>query len=83
VGLKVKSMFNVCRPGDIVRAKVISVKNRIRHLSLAGRRFGVIYAFCTACGSLLKAREDKKLICENCGSLERRKLASDYGAVAL
>ena len=83
VGLSVKSMFNVCRPGDIVRARVISVKNRIRHLSLAGRRFGVIYAFCTACGSLLKAREDKKLICENCGSLERRKLASDYGAVAL
>jgi len=83
VGLRVKNMFNVCRPGDILRAKVISVKNRIRHLSLAGKKLGVIYAFCTNCGSMLKAREDKKLICENCGSIERRKLASDYGAVVL
>ena len=83
VGLRVRSMFNVCRPGDILRARVISVKNRVRHLSLAGRRLGVIYAFCTNCGGLLKAREDKKLICETCGSLELRKLASDYGMVVL
>ena len=83
VGLSVKSMFNVCRPGDILRARVVSVRNRVRHLSLAGRRFGVIYAFCVGCGSLLRAREDKKLVCDTCGSLELRKLASDYGAVML
>ncbi len=83
VGLRVRNMFNVARPGDIVRARVVSVKNRICHLSLADRRLGAIYAFCSNCGELLKARKDKKLICEACGSLELRKLASDYGETAL
>jgi len=83
VGLRVKNMFNVARPGDIIRARVISVKNRIRHLSVANKKLGVIYAFCSNCGELLKARPDKKLVCEACGSIELRKLASDYGRVVL
>ena len=83
VGLRVRNMFNVARPGDILRARVLSVKNRVCHLSLADRRLGVIYAFCSNCGELLKARRDKKLICEACGSLELRKLASDYGEAPL
>ena len=83
VGLRVKDMFNVARPGDIVRARVISAKNRIRHLSTANKRLGVIYAFCSNCGELLKARPDKKLFCEACGSVELRKLASDYGKALL
>jgi len=83
VGLRVRNMFNVARPGDILRARVLSVKNRICHLSLADRRLGVIYAFCSNCGELLTAREDKKLICKACDSLELRKLASDYGEALL
>lgn len=83
VGLRVRNMFNVCRPGDILRARVISVRNRIRHLSLADRKLGVIYAFCSNCGDLLKASKNKKLICESCGSIELRKLASDYGEAML
>ncbi len=83
VGLRVRDMFNVCRPGDIVRARVINTRNRICHLTLANRKLGVIYAFCSNCGELLKARPDKKLICEACGSLELRKLASDYGEAVL
>lgn len=83
VGLRVRNMFNVARPGDIMRARVLSVKNRICHLSLADRRLGVIYAFCSNCGELLKARKDKKLVCEACGSIELRKLASDYGEALL
>ncbi|HDI00976.1 MAG TPA: RNA-binding protein [Candidatus Bathyarchaeota archaeon] len=83
VGLRVKNMFNVARPGDVVRARVISTKNRIRHLSIANKKLGVIYAFCSQCGELLRARPDKKLVCDACGSIELRKLASDYGRALL
>ena len=30
----VESMFNVCKPGDIIRTNIISEKNRVYHLSL-------------------------------------------------
>jgi len=83
VGIRVRDMYNACRPGDIVRAKVINTKNRICHLTLVNKRLGVVYAFCSSCGDILKARPDKKLICEACGSVELRKIASDYGEAIL
>ena len=75
---RTKSMLDVCRAGDLIRAKVISSKNGVYHLSIAGRQFGVIYAFCTKCGNLLKLVK-KKLVCEACGNIDVRKAASDYG----
>jgi exosome complex component CSL4 len=74
----VDSMFDVCKPGDIVRAKVISEKNRTYHLSTKDRNLGVIYAFCSNCGTLLEQRR-QGMHCPKCGRLERRKTASDYG----
>jgi len=76
----VKSMFEVCRPGDVVRVEVISNKNRLYHLSMLGRHLGVVYAYCTDCGHplTLKGRE---LRCSACGKVERRKVAIDYGRV--
>jgi len=76
----VKSMFEVCRPGDVVRVAVISNKNRLYHLSMLGKHLGVVYAYCTDCGYplTLKGRE---LYCPACGRVERRKVAVDYGRV--
>jgi exosome complex component CSL4 len=74
----VDSMFDVCKPGDIVRAKVISEKNRTYHLSTKDRNLGVIYAFCSNCGTLLEQRR-QGMHCPKCGRLERRKTATDYG----
>jgi exosome complex component CSL4 len=74
----VDSMFDVCKPGDIVRAKVISEKNRTYHLSTKDRNLGVIYAFCSNCGTLLEQRR-QGMHCPKCGRLERRKTAADYG----
>ncbi len=74
----VDSMFDVAKAGDIVRAKVISDKNRTYHLSTKDRNLGVIYAFCSNCGGLLEPRR-QGMHCPKCGRLERRKLASDYG----
>jgi exosome complex component CSL4 len=74
----VNSMSDVCKPGDIIRAKVISEKNRIFHLSMNDKNLGVIDAFCSRCGSLLEP-ERYELRCPKCGNVENRKLAPDYG----
>lgn len=73
------SMFDVCKAGDILRAKVVSETNRMYHLSTAvDRNLGVIFAFCSNCGDTLQWRRSK-MRCPNCGRMENRKVASDYG----
>jgi exosome complex component CSL4 len=73
----VEIMFDVCKTGDIMRAKVISDKNRTFYLSTAEKDLGVIYAFCSRCGHvLLLARQG--LRCSRCGNIEKRKVSSDY-----
>jgi exosome complex component CSL4 len=74
----VDSMNDVCKPGDIVRAKVISGKNRIFHLSTNDKNLGILYAFCSRCGTLLEPHR-YELRCPKCGNIENRKMAPDYG----
>ena len=74
----VDSMYDVCKAGDIVRAKVVSEKNRTYHLSTKDKNLGVVYAFCTNCGTLLEPRR-QGMHCPKCGRIEKRKTASDYG----
>jgi exosome complex component CSL4 len=74
----VDSMFDVCKPSDILRAKVLSDKNRTYHLTTKDRDLGVVFAFCSNCGfSLEHGRQG--MICPRCGHIERRKTAADYG----
>jgi len=73
----VETMFDVCKTGDIMRAKVISDKNRTFYLSTAEKDLGVIHAFCSQCGhALLLGRQ--RLRCPRCGNIEKRKITSDY-----
>ncbi|UCD95883.1 MAG: exosome complex RNA-binding protein Csl4 [Candidatus Bathyarchaeota archaeon] len=74
----VDSIYDVCKAGDIIRAKVISQTNRLNHLSMAERRLGVLYAFCSQCCHLLEQKR-YKMQCANCGKVEKRKTAEDYG----
>ncbi len=74
----IDSMNDACKPGDIVRAKVISEKNQIYHLNTADKNLGVIYGFCSVCGNLLEQRRNE-MHCTKCGNIERRKTALDYG----
>ncbi len=74
----VENMFDVCKPGDIIRAKVISDKNRVFHLSTNDREMGVVYAFCSRCGHGLEFKK-MRMTCPSCGSIEQRKTAQDYG----
>jgi len=74
----VDSMSDVAKPGDIVRAKVLSDKNQIFHLSTNDKGLGVLYAFCSRCGTLLE-QHGYDLKCSKCGNVETRKIAPDYG----
>jgi len=74
----VDSMSDVCKPGDIIRAKVISEKNQVFHLSTNDKNLGIMYAFCSRDGTLLE-QDRYDLKCPKCGNIERRKMAPDYG----
>jgi exosome complex component CSL4 len=74
----VDSMYDVCKAGDIIRAKVVSEKNRTYHLSTKDKNLGVVYAFCSSCGALLEPRR-QGMHCPKCARIEKRKTASDYG----
>ena len=74
----VDNMYNVCKSGDIMKAKVISTKNRTFFLSTAEKDLGVVYALCSRCGQVLRP-ENRGMKCSKCGNLERRKLSPDYG----
>jgi exosome complex component CSL4 len=74
----VDSMSDVAKPGDIVRAKVISDKNQIFHLSTNDKSLGILYGFCSRCGTLLE-QHGYDLKCPKDGNVETRKIAPDYG----
>ncbi|MGB9758606.1 MAG: exosome complex RNA-binding protein Csl4 [Thermoproteota archaeon] len=76
-----KNLRRIMKPGDLVRCKVISNEGTI-HLGISGSFFGVIEASCSVCGGVLKKTSRRnQLKCENCGNIETRLLASDYGAI--
>jgi exosome complex component CSL4 len=76
----VDSMFDICRPGDIMRAKVISTKNRTFFLSTAEKDLGVVSALCSICGNVLQPG-NRGMQCPECGNIEGRKILPDYGKI--
>lgn len=74
----VKTMHAAFRPGDIVRARVVSDKNMTYHLSTVDKTLGVLFAFCSRCGFLLTINGNV-LQCQACKNIEERKIAADYG----
>ncbi len=74
----INSMNEVCKSGDIIRAKVISEKNQIYHLTTADKNLGVVHAFCSLCSNVLE-QNHHEMRCTKCGNIERRKTALDYG----
>ncbi len=73
-----EDIFDAFKVGDIVRAKVVSNKNKIYHLTTKGDNLGVIHASCSQCGNPLFLNV-KILRCMTCGNVEKRKISSDYG----
>jgi exosome complex component CSL4 len=71
-----------CKVGDLVRAKVAANVDMIILLTLSCPKCGVIYALCSLCGGQL-VKMNMRLKCVECGNIEHRVIAPDYGKVRL
>ena len=67
------------KSGDIVRCRVFSLVNGIIHLTIEEPDMGVVAALCGNCGRPLLKGSATKLKCDECGNVEERKLARDFG----
>ena len=74
-----KTMYShIITLGDLVRAKIIST--RPLYATIFYPNLGILKSKCTICRGDLVA-ENGKLYCRNCGRVEQRKIASDYGNI--
>jgi len=78
----VKNIDIALKSGDIIKGKLVNVVNRLNQTSLEGSEYGVIYAYCSRCGGVLEMKQNK-LVCPDCGRIERRKTAKSYGTEKL
>ena len=67
------------KSGDIVRCRVFSLVNGIIHLSIDEPDMGVVTALCGNCGKPLMRGSATRAKCDECGNVEERKLAKDFG----
>lgn len=70
-------MGEVCKVGDIVRAKVENITSRVPLLTTIGKALGVVQAYCSKCGEVLELK-NRRLVCSVCNNIEQRKIADDY-----
>lgn len=69
--------------GDIVRCRVYSLTNGIIHLNIDEPDMGVVAALCGNCGMPLLRGNSTRAKCDECGNVEERKLARDFGTVPI
>lgn len=69
--------------GDIVRCRVFSLLNGIIHLSIDEPDMGVVAALCGNCGKPLLRGSSTRAKCDECGNVEERKLAKDFGTTPI
>ena len=67
------------KSGDIVRCRVFSLTNSIIHLAIDEPDMGVVAALCGNCGRPLLKGSATRAKCDECGNVEERKLAKDFG----
>jgi len=67
----------ICKPGDILRARVVSNLNSIIHLAMDRSDEGVVCTVCSVCGGRV-VRIRNRVKCIECGNIEDRMLASDF-----
>ncbi len=69
--------------GDIVRCRVFSLVNGIIHLAIDEDDMGVVHALCGNCGRPLTRGGRDRAKCDECGNVEDRKLAADFGTTPI
>lgn len=71
------------KTGDVVRCRVFSLVNGIIHLNIDEPDMGVVSALCGNCGRPLLKGSATRLKCDECGNVEERKLARDFGTTPI
>ncbi len=71
------------KQGDIVRCRVFSLLNGIIHLTIDEPDMGVVAALCGSCGRPLLRGSATRAKCDECGNVEERKLARDFGTTPI
>jgi len=71
------------KTGDIVRCRVFSLVNGMIHLTIDEPDMGVVYALCGNCGKPLLRGSATRAKCDECGNVEERKLARDFGTTPI
>ncbi len=71
------------KQGDVVRCRVFSLLNGIIHLTIDEPDMGVVSALCGNCGRPLLRGSATKAKCDECGNVEDRKLAQDFGTTPI
>jgi len=69
--------------GDVVRCRVFSLVNGIIHMTIEEPDMGVVYALCGNCGKPLMKGSATRAKCDECGNVEERKLARDFGTTPI
>ena len=69
--------------GDVVRCRVYSLLNGIIHLTIDEPDMGVVAALCGNCGKPLLGGNATRAKCDECGNVEERKLARDFGTTPI
>lgn len=72
----VKELYHEFAPFDIVKARVIDLRNM--RLTTVNKELGVMKAYCSNCRTVMK-KDNSKLKCPRCERTETRKISSDYG----
>lgn len=72
----VKELYAEFAPFDIVKARVIDLRNM--RLTTVNKDLGVMKAYCSNCRTALKI-DNGRLKCPKCKRTETRKMSSDYG----
>ena len=73
----VKKVRDEYRIGDIIRARVVELKNNEYHISTDDDHAGCLIAFCPVCRKTMEKRP-AGLQCSQCERRDNRKLADDY-----
>lgn len=71
------------KSGDVVRCRVYSLVNGIIHLTIDEPDMGVVSALCGNCGRPLLRGNATRAKCDECGNVEERKLARDFGTTPI
>ncbi|MFW9793057.1 MAG: hypothetical protein ACFFEE_02045 [Candidatus Thorarchaeota archaeon] len=75
----VKSMLDVLKQNDIIRAVALNTHQIPVELSLVGQELGVVFASCSRCGNPLTLTTHNNMFCLRCENRETREVTNDYG----